>query len=69
MKKTTTIKITLKRSKSGSTKRQQETLKGLGLTKVNKTVVLKDTPAVKGMINKVSHLVSVGDEIFIVGEK
>ncbi|MBI5893567.1 MAG: 50S ribosomal protein L30 [Deltaproteobacteria bacterium] len=59
MEKTTTIKITLKRSKSGSTKRQQETLKGLGLTKVNKTVVLKDTPAVKGMINKVSHLVSV----------
>lgn len=62
MVKTTTIKITLKRSKSGSTKRQQETLKGLGLTRVNKTVVLKDTAAIKGMVNKVSHLVSVGEK-------
>ncbi len=59
MEKTNTIKVTLKKSKSGSTKRQVETLKGLGLTKVNKTVTLKDTPAIKGMVNKVSHLVSV----------
>lgn len=57
-----TIKITLKKSKSGSTKRQRETLKGLGLTRLNKTVVLKDTSAVKGMINKVSHLVLVGEK-------
>lgn len=56
------IKITLKKSKSGSTKRQQETLKGLGLTRLNKTVILNDTPSIRGMINKVSHLVSVGEK-------
>jgi len=57
-----TIRVTLKKSSSGAKVRQRETLKGLGLTKLNRTVILKDTPAIKGMINKVSHLVSVGDE-------
>ncbi|HBO85238.1 MAG: 50S ribosomal protein L30 [Deltaproteobacteria bacterium GWC2_42_11] len=56
-----TIKVTLKKSKSGATKRQKETLKGLGLTRLNKTAVLKDTVAIKGMINKVSHLISIGE--------
>ena len=59
------IKVTLKKSKSGSTKRQQETLKGLGLTRLNKTVILNDTPSIRGMINKVSHLVLVGNDQFL----
>lgn len=55
------IKITLKKSSSGSTKRQRETLKGLGLTRLNKTVILNDTPSVRGMIRKVCHLVEAGE--------
>lgn len=38
---------------------QRATLIGLGLNKMHKTRVLEDTPAVRGMINKVSHLVRV----------
>jgi large subunit ribosomal protein L30 len=40
-------------------KDQRETLIGLGLNKIRKKSVLKDTPEVRGMINKVSHLVKV----------
>ncbi|MDJ0922773.1 MAG: 50S ribosomal protein L30 [Henriciella sp.] len=38
---------------------QRQTLVGLGLNKIGRTRVLEDTPAVRGMINKVSHLVEV----------
>ena len=55
-----TIKVTLVRSGIGRSKRIRETLKGLGLTKLNKTVELKNTAAIRGMINKVSFLVKVG---------
>lgn len=41
---------------------QRETLKGLGLNKLNRRRVLEDTPAVRGMIAKVKHLVRVVDE-------
>ena len=41
---------------------QRETLKGLGLNKLHRRRVLEDTPAVRGMINKVKHLVRVVDE-------
>jgi large subunit ribosomal protein L30 len=41
---------------------QQETLKGLGLNKLHRRRVLEDTPAVRGMINKVGHLVRIVDE-------
>ena len=41
---------------------QRETLKGLGLNKIQRVRELEDTPAVRGMINRVSHLVRV-DEI------
>lgn len=37
------------------------TLQGLGLKKLNATRVLKDTPAIRGMIDKVSHLVEVDE--------
>jgi large subunit ribosomal protein L30 len=58
------LKVTLKKSLIKSTKDQRETVKGLGLRKVNSTRVLSDTPAVRGMIKKVSHIVDyeeVGD--------
>ncbi|MFH0844204.1 MAG: 50S ribosomal protein L30 [Pseudomonadota bacterium] len=54
-----TIKITLVRSSIGRNKKIRETLKGLGLTKMNKTVVLKNTPAIRGMVNKVSFMVRI----------
>ncbi len=53
------IKITLKKSKIGSPKKIRATLTGLGLTRTNKTVIRKDTPEIRGMINKVNHLVVV----------
>jgi large subunit ribosomal protein L30 len=56
---TDTIKVTLVRSGIGKNKKIRETLKGLGLTKLNKTVTLKNTPAIRGMIHKVSFMVKV----------
>jgi large subunit ribosomal protein L30 len=53
------IKVTLKKSGIGYPERQKKTLVGLGLKKLNATKVLKDTPAVRGMIRKVSHLVEI----------
>jgi large subunit ribosomal protein L30 len=54
-----TLAITLIRSGIGRLPRHRETLKRLGLTRLHKTVMLKGTPQVRGMINQVSHLVSV----------
>jgi large subunit ribosomal protein L30 len=53
------LKITLVKSYSGSTERQRETLKGLGLKRVNKTRLIEDTASARGMLAKVSHLVEV----------
>ena len=53
------IKVTLVKSGIGKNTKIRETLKGLGLTKLNKTVELKNTPAIRGMINKVLFLVKV----------
>ncbi|MBG9983900.1 50S ribosomal protein L30 [Aerococcaceae bacterium DSM 111022] len=53
------LEIKLTRSLIGSKKGQIETAKSLGLTKVNKTVVRPDNEAVRGMINKINHLVEV----------
>ena len=53
------LMITLKRSGIGKPQRQRDTLRGMGLTKLHKTVVLKDTPAIRGMVAKVIHLVDV----------
>jgi large subunit ribosomal protein L30 len=54
-----TITITLVKSGIGGTKRLNATLTGLGLTKLNKTVTRKDTPALRGMVRKVLHLVRI----------
>jgi len=53
------LRVRLKRSGIGRPRRQRQTLVGLGLNKVNKTITLKDTPEIRGMINKVPHLVEV----------
>ncbi len=53
------LKITKIKSVIGRPEKQRKILKGMGLTKLNKTVTLVDTPQVRGMINKVIHLVSV----------
>jgi large subunit ribosomal protein L30 len=55
----TKIEITLVRSLIGRPQDQRATVKTLGLRKINKKVVHNDNPAIRGMINKVSHLVSV----------
>jgi large subunit ribosomal protein L30 len=56
---TDTINVTLVRSGIGKEKKIRQTLRGLGLTKLNKTVTLKNTPAIRGMINKVSFMLRV----------
>jgi large subunit ribosomal protein L30 len=53
------LKITLQKSWIGRPETQRLTLKGLGLNKVNKTVVVKDHPTIRGMVRKVIHLVKV----------
>ena len=53
------IQITLTRSVIGRPQDQRETVKALGLRKVNQTVEQQDNPAIRGMINKVAHLVTV----------
>lgn len=51
------IKVTLVRSTIGTIKSHRECVRGLGLRRLNHTVELEDTPAVRGMIRKVSYLV------------
>jgi large subunit ribosomal protein L30 len=51
------LKITLVKSMIGRPEKHRRVLRGMGLTKLNKTVQLEDTPAIRGMIHKVSHLV------------
>jgi large subunit ribosomal protein L30 len=58
-KKTITVKQVA--SAARRPKIQTATLKGLGLNKMNRTRVLEDTPSVRGMVNKVSHLVRIVD--------
>jgi large subunit ribosomal protein L30 len=51
------LKITLVKSMIGRPEKHRKVLRGMGLTKLNKTVELQDTPSIRGMINIVSHLV------------
>ncbi len=53
------VKVTLVKSHIGKPPKHKAVLCGMGLTKRNKTVILKDTPEIRGMIRKVSHLVIV----------
>jgi large subunit ribosomal protein L30 len=54
-----TVKVTLLRSPIGFKRNQGTVLKSLGLRKIRHSVELKDTPATRGMIHKVRHLVEV----------
>ncbi|MBB84580.1 MAG: 50S ribosomal protein L30 [Myxococcota bacterium] len=54
-----TVKIQQVKSEIGYNRKQRATLRGLGLRKMNQVSELEDTPAVRGMINKVRHLVVV----------
>ncbi|MGB0683038.1 MAG: 50S ribosomal protein L30 [Magnetovibrionaceae bacterium] len=56
-----TLKVTQIGSPIGRPKDQRQTLIGLGLNKMHRTSELEDTPSVRGMINKVQHLVRVED--------
>ena len=60
--KKATIKITQIGSAIGRKADQRATLIGLGLNKMHRTRELEDTPAVRGMINKVSHLIQINDD-------
>ncbi|MBM4331309.1 MAG: 50S ribosomal protein L30 [Deltaproteobacteria bacterium] len=53
------IQVQLVRSEISQPETQRRTLRGLGLTRMQRTVKLKDTPAIRGMLRKVSHLVRV----------
>ena len=56
-----TIRVTQIKSPIGRRSDQRQTLIGLGLNKLHRQRELEDTPAVRGMINKVKHLVRVDD--------
>ncbi|MEQ8333315.1 50S ribosomal protein L30 [Nisaea sp.] len=56
-----TVTVTQTGSPIGRTKDQEQTLVGLGLNKMHRTRTLEDTPAVRGMIGKVAHLLRVED--------
>jgi large subunit ribosomal protein L30 len=58
-KKESKIKVTLVRSPIGYAGRQKNTVRALGLRKIGQTVEHDDTPVIRGMIDKVSHLVTV----------
>jgi len=55
------VKVTLVRSTIGTKQDHRDTVRGLGLRRVNSSKVLKDTPEVRGIINKVDYLVTVSD--------
>jgi len=53
------LQITLVKSMIGRPSKHRRVLRGMGLTKLNKTVELQDTPCIRGMVNAVSHLVKI----------
>ena len=60
-KKNSTIKVKLVKSPIGRRKSHRDTVKGLGLRRVNSERTLQDTPCVQGMLRKVSYMVNVID--------
>jgi large subunit ribosomal protein L30 len=53
------LKVKLVRSPHGRLPKQAATIRGLGLRRTGDTRVLEDTPAVRGMVNKIPHLVTI----------
>ena len=62
MASNTKIRVTLVKSVHGRLQSHRDTVRGLGLRRMRHSVELDDTPQVRGMINKVPHLVRVVDE-------
>lgn len=58
-KKTKTLKVTLRKSPLGEKPRTRATVEGLGLSKLNQTVERPDSESLRGMLDKVRHLVEV----------
>jgi large subunit ribosomal protein L30 len=56
-----TIRVTQLKSRNGSDKRQLDTLRSLGLRRINHSVDVNDTPQIRGMLHKVRHLVEVSE--------
>ena len=56
------IKVTLVKSTNGRLEKHKASVRGLGLRRIGHTVEVEDTPAVRGMINKVAYLVQVEGE-------
>jgi large subunit ribosomal protein L30 len=54
-----TLRLTQRKSRNGSDKRQLDTLRSLGLRRIGQTVEVSDSPQTRGMIAKVAHLVEV----------
>jgi len=55
------LRVTQVRSAIGGTRRQRECLKGLGLRRIGASVIVRDTPATRGLINSVAHLVALAE--------
>ena len=53
------LKITLVKSYIGRPEKQRKILRGMGLTRLQRSVLLNDTPEIRGMVQKVSHLVTL----------
>ena len=62
MAKKKTVKVTLVRSPIGTLPKHRLCLKGLGLRRVRQSVEVEDTPAVRGMINKVNYMLAIEGE-------
>ena len=62
MNKIKSIRITQIKSGIGYRKKAKNTLKALGLRKLNQTIEKKDTASIRGMINKISHLLKVEEK-------
>ena len=57
-----TIKVTLVRSPIGTINKHRDCVKGLGLRRMHQTVEVADTPAIRGLINKVRYMLAVDSE-------
>ena len=58
----TSLTITQKKSSNGCDKRQLDTLRSIGLRKINHSVTREDSPQLRGMVHKVRHLVEVSED-------
>ena len=62
MAKKQTIRVRQFKSGIGYAKEQKATLRGLGFRRMNQVVELEDTPSIRGMVNKITHLVRIEAE-------